>query len=212
MDSEEIRPILGIKSCLAMNIIQYRDNDLLNKPETAGFSVHAVEDQLSPVTKEELMLKFPNVFSEGLGRLEGQYTIRLDETVPPVQHAPRRISVALRPQLKDNLDALETQGVIAQVTTPTNWISSIVAVPKKNGKLRVCLDPKDLNRAILREKYQLPTVEDIATRLHGAKVFTVMDVRNGFWHVSLDEESSYLTTFQTPFGRYRWRRMPFGIS
>ena len=87
---------LGIKSCLAMNIIQYRDNDLLNKPETAGFSVYAVEDQLSPVTKEELMLKFPNVFSEGLGRLEGQYTIRLDETVPPVQHAPRRISVALR--------------------------------------------------------------------------------------------------------------------
>ena len=96
------------------------------------------------------MLKFPNVFSEGLGRLEGQYTIRLDETVPPVQHAPRRISVALRPQLKDTLDALETQGVIAQVTTPTRWISSIVAVPKKNGKLRVCLDPKDLNRAILR--------------------------------------------------------------
>ena len=87
-----------------------------------------------------------------------------------------------------------------------------MAVPKKNGKLRVCLDPKDLNRAILREKYELPTVEDIATRLHGAKVFTVMDVRNGFWHVSLDEESSYLTTFQTPFGRYRWRRMPFGIS
>ena len=212
VDSEEIRPILGIKSCLAMNIIQYRDNDLLNKPDTAGFSVYAIEDQLSPVTKEELMLKFPNVFSEGLGQLDGQYTIRLDETVPPVQHAPRRIAVALRPQLKDTLDALEAQGVIAQVTTPTRWISSIVAVPKKNGKLRICLDPKDLNRAIQREKYQLPTVEDIATRLHGAKVFTVMDVRNGFWHVSLDEESSYLTTFQTPFGRYRWRRMPFGIS
>ena len=79
----------------------------------------------------------------------------------------------------------------------------MVAVPKKNGKLRICLDPKDLNRAIQRENYQLPTVEDIATRLHGAKVFTVMDVRNGFWHVSLDDESSYLTTFQTPFGRYR---------
>ena len=212
VDSEEIRPILGIKSCLAMNIIQYKDNDLLNKPETGGSLVYAIEDQPPPVTKEELMLKFPDVFGEGLGQLDGQYAIRLDETVPPVQHAPRRIAVALRPQLKDTLDALEAQGVIAQVTTPTKWISSVVAVPKKNGKLRTCLDPKDLNRAIQREKYQLPTVEDIATRLHGAKVFTVMDVRNGFWHVSLDEESSYLTTFQTPFGRYRWRRMPFGIS
>lgn len=212
VESEEIRPILGIKSCLAMNIIQYKDNDLLNKPKTDGSWVYAIEDLPPPVTKEELMLKFPDVFGEGLGKLDGQYTIRLDETVPPVQHAPRRIAVALRPQLKDTLDALEAQGVIAQVTTPTRWISSIVAVPKKNGKLRICLDPKDLNRAIQREKYQLPTVEDIATRLHGAKVFTVMDVRNGFWHVSLDEESSYLTTFQTPFGHYRWRRMPFGIS
>ena len=111
------------------------------------------------------MLKFPDVFGEGLGQLDGQYKIRLDETVPPVQHVPCRIAVALRPQLKDTLDALEAQGIIAQVTTPTRWISSIVAVPKKNGKLRICLDPKDLNRAIQREKYQLPTMEDIATRL-----------------------------------------------
>ena len=66
VDSEEIRPILGIKSCLAMNIIQYKDNDLLNKPETGGSSVYAIEDQPSPVTKEELMLKFPDVCGEGL--------------------------------------------------------------------------------------------------------------------------------------------------
>ena len=59
---------------------------------------------------------------------------------------------------------------------------------------------------------EMPTIEDIATRLHGAKVFTVLDVRNGFWHVSLDEASSFLMTFQTPFGRYHWKRMPFGIS
>ena len=171
VESEEIRPILGIKSCLAMNIIQYKDNDQLNKPKTDGSWVYAIEDLSPPVTKEELMLKFPDVFGEGLGQLDGQYTIRLDETVPPVQHAPRCIAVALRPQLKDTLDALEPQGVIAQVTTPTRWISSIVAIPKKNGKLSICLDPKDLNRAIQREKYQLPTVEDIATRLHRAKVF-----------------------------------------
>lgn len=60
--------------------------------------------------------------------------------------------------------------------------------------------------------YPLPTIEEIATQLHGAKVFTLLDVRNGFWHVKLEEESSYLTTFQSPFGRYRWKRMPFGIS
>ena len=84
-------------------------------------------------------------------------------------------------------------------------------VPKKNGSLRLCLDLQDLNRAIQREHYPLPTIEDVATRLHGARVFTVLDVAKGFWHIELDEPSSFLTTFHTPFGRYRWRRMPFGI-
>ena len=88
----------------------------------------------------------------------------------------------------------------------------MLAVQKKNGKIRICLDPKDLNKAVLRENYPMPTIEDIATRLHGAKVFTAPDAKNGFWHVKLYEESSYLTTFHTPFGRYRWCRMPFGIS
>ena len=58
----------------------------------------------------------------------------------------------------------------------------------------------------------MPTIEDIVTCLHGAKVFSILDAKNGFWHVKLNKESLYLTTFHTPFGRYRWCRMPFGIS
>ena len=68
-----------------------------------------------------------------------------------------------------------------------------------------------MNRAVQREKYQLPTIEDVATQLTGAKVFTKLDARNGFWHIKMDKESSRLTTFHTPFGRYCWRRLPFGI-
>ena len=91
-------------------------------------------------------------------------------------------------------------------------MSLMVAVPKHDGKMRICLDPKELNEVIQREHYQLPTVEEVATRLQGARLFSVLDERNGFWHIKLEEESSYLTTFNTPFGRYRWKRMPFGIS
>ena len=120
--------------------------------------------------------------------------------------------VALRDWLKETLDSLVTQSFIMPVTQLTPWINSIVVVPKKDGSLRICLHPKDLNRAIQREHYQLPTIKDIATRLHGAKVFTILNVRCGFWHVPLDEPSSQLTTFHTPFGRYQWLRMPFGIS
>ena len=70
---------------------------------------------------------------------------------------------------------------------------------------RICLDPQDPNHAIRREHYPLPTIEDVATQLHGATVFTVLDVSKGFWHIELDEPSSFLMTFHTPFGRYRWK-------
>ena len=150
--------------------------------------------------------------SDGVGQLSGKHKIRIDPNANPVQHVPRRVAGALRPKLRETLENLVEQEVIEQVTTPTPWISSVVVVPKTNSKLRVCLDPKDLNNAIQRENYPLPTIEEIATRLLGAKAFTLLDVRNGFWHVKLEAESSYLITFRTPFGRYRWKRMPFGIS
>ena len=79
----------------------------------------------------------------------------------------------------------------------------MLAVVKPN-KLRICIDPRDLNRAIYREHYQLPTVEEVTTWLAGAKKFTVCDAKVGFHQIQLDEESSYLTTFNTFFGRYRW--------
>ena len=103
-------------------------------------------------------------------------------------------------------------GIIAPVTEPTRWVSSMIAMKKKKNKLRICLDPRDLNKAIQRSHYPLPTLEDVATRLNKAKVFSVLDAKSGFWQVKLDEDSSYLTTFNTPFGRYRWLRMPFGIN
>ncbi|KAL9953685.1 hypothetical protein ACROYT_G041138 [Oculina patagonica] len=101
---------------------------------------------------------------------------------------------------------------IQLITEPTDWVSSVLAVPKKDGSVRICLDPKDLNTAIKRSRYPLPTVEDVTNRLTSAKVFSVFDAKSGFWQVKLTEQSSFYTTFNTPFGRFRWLRMPFGIS
>ena len=210
VDSDKIRPILGRKACVGMKLIEYTDNDALHKPATRGAHVYAVEGAL--ISKAAITEKYATVFGDGIGELEGEYRIRLDDTVDPIQHAPRRVPVALRDRLKATLDDMVRDDIIEAVEKPTEWISSMVVITKKDNKLRICLDPKDLNHAIRRENHQLPTIEDIATRLHGAKVFTVLDVRHGFWHVRLDERSSYLTTFNTPFGRYRYKRMPFGIS
>ena len=113
--------------------------------------------------------------------------------------------------MKEDLDKLVKEEVITPVTEPTNWVSSLVLVNKPD-KLRICIDPQDLNKALLRPHYPLPTIEEVATRLSKAKVFSVLDAKNGFWQVQLDKESSLLTTFNTPFGRYRWLRLPFGIK
>ena len=102
-------------------------------------------------------------------------------------------------------------GVIARVTQTTEWISNMVVVRKPN-KLRVCVNPLELNKAVLRNHYPTPTVEQIAPRLSKAKVFSTIDVKDGFLQVVFDESLNYLTTFWTPYGRYRWFRMPFGIK
>ena len=81
---------------------------------------------------------------------------------------------------------MEEEGIIKKVTEPTLWVSSMVVVKKKTGQLRICLDPRDLNENIIRENYPLSTIESIATRLSEAKVFSVLDVRHGFWHMVLD--------------------------
>ena len=177
VDSDNIRPILGRKACVGMKLIEYTDNDALHKPATRGAQVYAVEGAL--ISKAAITGKYGTVFGDGIGELEGEYRIRLDDAVDPIQHAPR-VPFALRDRLKATLDVMVRDDIIEAVEKPTEWISSMVVITKKDSKLRICLDPKDLNRAIRRENYQLPTIEDIATRLHGAKVFTVLDVRHGF--------------------------------
>ena len=91
------------------------------------------------------------------------------------------------------------------------WISSMVTVVKP-GKLRICIDPMDLNKAIRRPKYQMPILEEVLPKLANAKIFSVLDAKDEFHQVKLNEQSSYLTTFWTPFGQYRYLRMPFRIS
>ena len=76
----------------------------------------------------------------------------------------------------------------------------------------VCLDPRDLNQAIKRQHYQLPTAEDILSQMAGAKYFSKLDASSGYWQLKLDDESSKLLAFHTPFGRYKFKRLPFGVN
>ncbi|XP_026318556.1 uncharacterized protein K02A2.6-like [Hyposmocoma kahamanoa] len=123
-----------------------------------------------------------------------------------------KIPIGVRDNLLVELSRMEKMSVIRKVSHPTSWVNAIVVAAKKDGSLRICLDPRPLNRAIRRAHYPLPTITDIAIKLEGAKYFSKLDARSGFWMVQITEQSADLCTFGTPFGRYQFLRLPYGIN
>ena len=125
---------------------------------------------------------------------------------------PRQLSVAIKDRVKAEFDEMCRNGIIEPVSEASPWVSALLVVTKPNGRLRICLDTRPLNKALTRSVYAMPTIDDILPQLAKAKVFRIVDATQGFTHVKLDKESSALTTFETPFSRYRWLRLPFGTS
>jgi len=107
---------------------------------------------------------------------------------------------------------MEANGIIVPVTESLSWVSLLLIVAKPDGCIRICIDPKPVNKALKRAKYCLPTIDDVLLKIAGAKVFSTSDVRSFFWNLNPDNESSRLIVFETPFGCYRWLRLLFGIS
>lgn len=200
-------PLIGKRASEAMKLIKVQYENIM----AIDSIVTRERDTKGQWTLEQIKSDFADVFT-GDCCLEGEYKMEVDESVKPVQLPKRRVPVAMMKPLKEELQDLEHRGVITPVDCSTDWISSMVVVQKQNGKPRVCIDPKPLNKALKRSHFPLQTIEDVLPDMSKAKVFTVCDVKSGFWHVKLEDKSSYLTTFSTPFGRFRWLRMPMGIS
>ena len=100
--------------------------------------------------------------------------------------------------------------VFEPVSEPTEWVNPLVTVEKPNGKLRVYLDPRDLNKTIKKQHYKLPTAEELFSEMTGARYFSKLDASNGYWQIKIDTESSKLLTFATPFGKFCFKRLPYG--
>lgn len=141
------------------------------------------------------------------------YRIRLRENAQPFSvAAPRRLPMAMKKKVQEELTRLEKEDIIRPVTTPTDWCAPIVVVPKANEKVRICVDLTRLNENVRRENFPLPTTDQLLAELSEAKVFSKLDCNSGFHQIPLDEESQELTTFITPFGRFCYKRLPFGIN
>ncbi|UYV63592.1 K02A2.6-like, partial [Cordylochernes scorpioides] len=188
------QPLLGVGACEDLQLVKRID---------------LVINGTTDVNPER---EFPKLF-EGLGLLEQPCHIKLKEGAKPFSiPVPRRVPLPLMPKLKEQLDAMVAQEVIEPVDEPTEWCAPIVLAGKPNGKIRICVDLSRLNLSVERELHPLPVLEHELAQLNGAKIFSWLDANSGFWQIKLSEESQTLTTFITPFGRYKFKRLPIGIS
>lgn len=136
----------------------------------------------------------------------------MDKSVSPVINPPRRVPLGLKEKVKNELDRMLRLEIFSTVEEPTDWVNSVVIVEKPNGSIRMCFDPKDLNQAIKREHFPMQTADEVIADIAGAQYFSKFDASSGFGQVGLDDPSSKLLTFQTPFGRYKFNRLAFGMK
>ena len=185
------KPLLGRPAIQALNLLQ---------------RINAVSSSVDP--KKE----YPELW-QGLGKCENAYTVRLKQEHTPFSIAtPRRLPLPMKQKVEEELKSLQEKDIIRPVTTPTDWCAPIVAVPKPSGKIRLCVDYTKLNESVRRENFPLPTTDELLAQLDGATVFSKLDCNQGFHQIPLSVESQELTTFITPFGRFCYQRLPFGIS
>ena len=197
---EELTPLLSRNAAEKMGLITVNYNHFKH--------VNAVTTSLEALYHK----KFPEAFRGKTGILPGKkvYLTTMPNAVPVVRGA-RTLPESRKAAVKAELERLTESGVLVPVDEPTDWVSQMSVAEKKSG-IRICIDPTPLNEVLMREHYKLPVLEDVLPELTGAQKFSVCDLKAGYLHCKLDDESSILTTFATPFGRYRWLRLPFGLK
>ena len=192
---DKLQALLGATDCERLGLVQ-RINEVA-APSGDSF-------------RRKMKKDYPQLWRNN-AVLPGIHSFTVQDGATGVIHAPRRIAFAKRPEVKKELDRQVKLGILVPVSDPTDWVNSMVVAEKKDGSVRICIDPKDLNKVIKREHFQIPTKEEVLAQMAGAKHFSKLDAKSGFHQIRLDEKSSLMTTFNTPFGRYRYTRLPMGI-
>ena len=185
--------------------------NLHNEHNNAKVTVNDKEHSL-PTTKEYILKEYAGVFA-GIGTLPGPaYHIELKEDYNPVRNPPCSVPVGKQDAYKAELERLQREDVIKEVNHYTEWVNSVIPVQKPDGFIRLCIDTRNLNMAIKRNPYYMRTLDDILPKLSKARTISMADATSGYWHVPLDLASSLLTTFSTPYGKFRWLKLPFGLK
>jgi hypothetical protein len=159
-----------------------------------------------------IQTNYPQVFT-GLGKLKNyELKLQIDPNVKPVIQSHRRVPFSRRAKVEEKIDELKKLDVIEPVTKPTNWVNPLVTVEKPGGGIRMCLDMRRANEAIVRERHPIPTLEETIQEMSGGKVFSKLDLNMAYHQIALSPESRDITTFATPTGLYRYKRLLFGVN
>ena len=201
----------GHLQCLQDPNLIHKPNDKGKLPGSREAPIYHEPGTVSCKTVEDLKKLYPNSFDR-LGSLKGAYNIRVDPTVKPATHARRKVPIKSKEAIDKELDYLIEEEIITEQVEPTPCVSSVTFPRKPNGKVRVCLDPSNLNKAIIREHHKPMTVEEIAHKLAGATVYTKTDALKAFLQIHLTHEASLLTTFNSHRGWLQFLWMPFGAK
>ena len=173
---DECPPLLGVKASEELGLV------------LRGKEVHALT---SPITNVSLIQEYIELFT-GLGCFSKPYDAQIEPGAKPFIHPLRRVPISLQEKLKKKLDEMESEGVISKMDEPTDRVSSLVTVEKKNGSLRVYLNPRDLNLVIKREHFMIPTAQVVISQLGGKTIFIVLDQKDSYWQVPLTPETAKL--------------------
>ena len=187
-----------------------------NEGDESSFSVfNTVEEKPGSMLTKDAITNghFSKIFS-GIGRFPIEpVSIVLSDDAEPVQKPAHRVPVALKDKFKQELKSMEKAGIISKLdhNTPTPWLNSYVIVKKPNGSLRICLDPTNLNKYIVRPVCNSHTLDDVSHLLKDAKHFSVFDATKGFFHLPIDALSKLLTVMLTPEGVYVFNVLTMGL-
>ena len=166
----------------------------------------------TPNTVEGIVSKHLSVFS-GVGKLKNfQVKIHIDPTVTPVIQPLKRLPYHTRAKVSEELDRLLKLNIIEPAEGHSRWINPVVVVPKSSGEIRLCLDMRRPNEAIIRERFPIPTLDEVIQGMHRAKVFSKLDLKEGYYQLELEEHSREITTFSTHKGLFRYKRLIFGMN
>ncbi|GJT98169.1 putative reverse transcriptase domain-containing protein [Tanacetum coccineum] len=182
----------------------------------ANVNTKETEDKSEKKRLEDIPIvqDFPDVFPEDLSGLpptrQVEFQIDLIPGAAPVARAPYRLAPSEMKELSEQLKELSDKGFIRPSSSP--WGAPVLFVKKKDGSFRMCIDYRELNKLMVKNRYPLPRIDDLFDQLQGSSVYSKIDLRSGYHQLRVREEDIPKTAFRTRYGHYEFQVMPFGLT